>query len=297
MQNHIFENNEIVIIKNLETLASDLDKSFKGKQSLQSFAREHEELIVGINFEIQRFIDTKKNTSTSTSSSDKIMLDKLHTLRDRIFKSRFKGVFYNDHTRTVTLILNQFLKGITWFQSESVYDGTQPAYHRIGSCSKKGTSNVTCAGVTIRASRKSNKKTIEKCYIERLIYDRLWQRLFQSQQDESHLDWLKNTKLAYESCHLNCSIEIDMRYNEDDVLNVFEQSHDRDTNMPVVLKITKFKDQIPIDMEIYTKYYNDAINEYVFPVNCFRKNKNNTYFKNTYFLKDKLWMLPKTHTL
>jgi hypothetical protein len=233
---------------------------------------------VGIKFDFQQFINSETNQNMK-----KNLL---------VVGSILKDVRPDDPRRKVTLILNEFLKGITWFQSEVTFND-----HRRGSCSQKGTTNFNCVGITDRATKKSNKRVIEKCYIERLIYDNLWQHTTTSQQDEGHLKWLKETKDAYNTCFPDHSIEIEVKYNQDGViLNSYFNSLAKNTNIPITLIIRKFEDQKQIDEEIYTKYYDNVQNEYMFPVMGIRVKNNRQYYKNTHFLKNKIWLLHKKDT-
>ena len=78
---------------------------------------------------MQRFINSIDNVKNKAV---------MYKLRDQIFGSKLKDITYDDPRRKVTLLVNQFLKGVTWFQNEIVYTDYDPIYHRTESCSKKG---------------------------------------------------------------------------------------------------------------------------------------------------------------
>jgi len=266
------------IINLFETFLNRL-KKLKPIQ-IKEFINEYTITLITIKFEMQRFIDSCNN-ETKTS---------VIRLRDQIFGSKLKDITYEDPRRKVTLIVNEFLKGITWFQNEVIYNDYDPVYHRIGSCSRKGEGNHNCVGVTDRTTRKSNKRSIEKCYIERLIYDNIWQRINQNQQDEGHLKWLLDTKIAYMTCYPNNSIEIIIQYNDDKLNNA---KYNIDINIPISVTIKKFKDEKQIDEESYYKSYNNNVKEYLTSVVAIRYKDGKTYTKRISFLKNKLWLLPK----
>lgn len=69
-----------------------------------------------------------------------------------------------DNVLKDTDIFNDFIKGITWFHNEKVFNLKEPAYHRHGSCQERGKMNDNC---------KERAENIEKCYFERLIYNEL----------------------------------------------------------------------------------------------------------------------------
>ena len=272
------------IIKLMHSLFKQID-ALNTKQ-IELFIDDHISVLTSICFDFQLFINDEKDRSTK---------DKLIRLKDQIFRSKLKDMHLYDHRRTVTILLNDFLKGITWFQNENVYNERDPVYHRNGSCNMKGSQNFTCIGVTDRTTRKSNKKTILKCYIERLIYDELWSKINQNQQDEGHLKWLTNTKEAYQSCYPNHFIEITLKYNNEvnlsnqytsSVLNILNN------NIPTYVNIKIFKNYEVIDEIIYRKNYINS--QYIYPVLGIRYKNNKVYYKNTHFLKDKLWLLRKT---
>lgn len=250
---------------------------------IKEFLNEYTVIIIAIKFEMQRFIDSCSN------ENKKFVI----RLRDQIFGSKLKDITYEDPRRKVTLIVNEFLKGITWFQNEVIYNDYDPVYHRTGSCSRKGEGNHNCVGVTDRTTRKSNKRSIEKCYIERLIYDNIWQRINQNQQDEAHLKWLLDTKKAYMTCYPNNSIEIIVNYNDDKFVNQLINKYNIDINIPISITIKKFKDQNQIDEESYYKSYNNNVKEYLTSVVAIRYKDGKTYTKRISFLKNKLWLLPK----
>ena len=203
----------------------------------------------------------------------------LLNLRNQIFKSKLKdGIFESiESRRKTTIIFTEFIKGITYFSHEVQYNDTSfdAIYHRNGSCSKNGQGNFDCVNINNRAQRVSNSHLIEKCYIERLLYDDLWLKINQSQQNKGHSDWILETQKAYQSCVPNGHISISvMPYDE----------------YPECLTIEKFRNGELIETQIYMKRWNVNTKEYVFPVSCFKIKANGiVYEKQCNFLQKSAW--------
>lgn len=121
------------------------------------------------------------------------------------FLPRFRAIFLSnliDTTSANTKLFNEFIKGITFFQNEIDYPINRvprPLYHR----------NLCCG------ANDGPIRNVEKCYIERLIYDAIFRkfgmhfpevlnsndnqripsfdnRFFQNRQDDGHEHWLFN---------------------------------------------------------------------------------------------------------
>lgn len=166
--------------------------------------------------------------------------DRKHLIhaRDLIFHSKLKNICTTDYRRTITKTFNTFMQGITYFQNQHVYNMNDPIYHRDGSCSQKHTMNHDCLTKTLK---NKHSKYIETCYIERLVYDRLWTDISQTQQDKGHLDWLTNTKISYQSCFPNGNVEIDIEYD--------------DSFVPIQLVVTKYNHGKIKSVQTYRKHF------------------------------------------
>lgn len=128
--------------------------------------------------------------------------------RDRNRARLFDGIDVINERKIVTNTFNEFVRGITYFTNEPA--GTihnEPVYHRNESCSPRDQKNITCAAaITDEAKRK-----IMKCYIERLIYDELWLQMLSMQQNTAHLEWLMDTKQAFDTCFPETTVYVSLR--------------------------------------------------------------------------------------
>lgn len=167
----------------------------------------------------------------------------LRSYHDRIFKNIFN--FANHDPRNITHVFDEFIKGITYFEVENPTN--EPVYHRLSACGD-GTDafrrlNNQCTSDLDRKAKNEIKSKIEKCYLERLIYDRLYQdtELTFDQppvQDQGHLKRLEETKKDFQSCFPHVDIDVHIEY---------------DAHMPVKLVITKSVKNNPLIREEYTK--------------------------------------------
>ena len=259
----------------------ELNKLDKAISSLKIVQREklckhpeYSQILSSIRFGIQSIIKTTK---------DKTWKSSLIKVRDQIFGSKLKGLFDQDKdnsNRKATLVFVEFIKGITYFSHEKPYNTKDMIYHRNGSCSKTGTTNINCDNQSSKSNhttRKSNTHLIEKCYIERLIYDQLWLHIQQVPQDIAHVEWLQTTKEAYKSCVPSGSIQVKIGQYK---------------NMPEKLTIERYIDQVLVDTEMYKKHWNKQDKCYDDLVKCI---KHKPIAKSTY-AKDQTYMNPSTWT-
>lgn len=193
--------------------------------------------------------------------------DKLLRKRDKLFGNLLRNVTIENDKFKTTKVFNNFVKGITFFSSEEVYDKGQPVYHRKGSCPKRGEPNNKCESTNSNTTKLQKENEIRKCFIERLVYDELWAKIAMSSQDISHLQWLEDTRQAYQSCHKDSVIGIDIEYNEN--------------NIPVQLKVFENNNQ-----DIYTKKWDTSINDYIYPVDCLLYKDDGTMIRKISFPDD-----------
>jgi hypothetical protein len=181
-------------------------------------------------------------------------------LRDRLFIPRYRQEIIEPSK--VTKLFNDFIKGITVFSSLS-----QPIYHRRRSCSSRGS-----------PSNRTKEKEIERCYIERLIYDELWEKYTQSFQDQNHLNWLEDTTNAYQTCYPNTVIKIRINYK-------FENLNTVDSfEMPYKLEIQWLENNNSKKYESYVK--ENGI------IECSKFDENQTpYYKQNTEQIENPWIL------
>lgn len=174
---------------------------------LGKFEHDNMKLLGSIYFELDYLAKDKSRTDKTNGTL-------LSHKRDILFRSILRNVKIETDKYVTTRIFNNFIRGITFFNKEKVYDTRQPVYHRKGSCSKKGTPNTKCLNQNSKADTKTKANEIRKCFIERLVYDEIWTQIVHSSQDLQHLQWLEDTRKSYISCFPNSSISIDIQYDE-----------------------------------------------------------------------------------
>lgn len=203
--------------------------------------------------------------------------NKLIKHRDQLFGRYFKNVFVSNEKRRVTNIFNEFIKGITFFAGESSFEKGQPIYHRKQSCTPRGQKNIICNSSNSNKISDEKKNRIRNCYIERLIYDKVWTSIVKASQDIQHVIWLAETKKAYNTCFPHVQIFVDVQFTEN--------------NIPFKLIITEEKedDYNEESTEIYEKVYDYSSQEYIYPVYCLCIKKNKKFRKDTTFTKDDVW--------
>ncbi len=191
--------------------------------------------------------------------------------RDLLFGSLLRKVHVINETTKVTRMFNEFIKGITAFSDEDIYNANQPSYHRKKSCPPRGSKNTTCIAGNTNTIKKDKSESIRKCYIERMIYDNIWSTIMHCAQDKAHIEWLTNTEEAYKTCYSESSLQIDIEYS--------------DNNIPLVLKIYEND-----NLEIYEKRYDESTNTYIGFVDCLRYENEITKRKINEYDKEGLWM-------
>ena len=144
--------------------------------------------------------------------------------------------FYANLRNIVTTTFNEFMKGITYFQTNSSV--SRPIYHRDQSCGPNNANtiykknNLNCE-INIDNDELIRRRTNSKnCYIERLVYDKLWVHFMSQPQNIGHGNELLNTDYEYFA-----TISIDIKY---------------DNHFPSKLIIT-FTNPIKIIIESYSK--------------------------------------------
>ena len=174
----------------------------------------------------------------------------LKNLHDQVFLGKLD--FPRKQTAsTVTKLFEEFVKGITYFKHQIDPSNPVPIYHRFFSCGigneiYRG-NNLVCTKNISLVEKKRRRPLIERCYMERLIYDALYRHetlhfpLVGSNadhtKDKGHMFRIDLTKADYESCFKGHSVEINIIY------------HDK---YPVTLVITRKKNGIVLYKEEYT---------------------------------------------
>ncbi len=143
------------------------------------------------------------------------------SLHDRIFVNLLGSSRPVEH---VTRLFEDFVKGITYFAHEQEGAGT-PIYHRLYSCGPYADThrlgNLVCSEGLSDAELRRRRPLIERCYIERLIFDALYRREalhfpasgnVRPGQDDGHLFRLDLTRQDFETCFPDTRIEVRLDY-------------------------------------------------------------------------------------
>lgn len=151
-----------------------------------------------------------------------------------------------------TVLFDMFVRGITYFDYQSDPSKPVPLYHRFYSCGS-GTevyrgNNLVCLKRLTKQERARRRTLIERCYIERLIYDALYvhETLFFPrigsqagvQQDKGHMFRLDITRADFESCFKRYAIDVDVKFED---------------GFPVGLEIKRTKNGAVVSTESYSK--------------------------------------------
>lgn len=138
---------------------------------------------------------------------------------------RFTKLVGADGTATsVTRKFERLVAGITYFKGET--DGSMPVYHRFAACGKIGTHDtLVCIEKLPRRERQTRRLRVEKCFIERLVYDRLYTAESlafekdpeegESLQDAAHIKYLDSIRKEFQRCFKGYDIYADVVYNKD----------------------------------------------------------------------------------
>lgn len=111
-----------------------------------------------------------------------------------------------------TKLFNRFVRGITYFHDQPVIG--EPVYHRNDSCGAANLNYVT-KFVTRGAADESqllSDKALERCYIERLLYDAIYTTIFYK-QDLGHLRELKNIERLYQEKNKGQTIKVEVDFH------------------------------------------------------------------------------------
>jgi len=236
----------------------------------QTFLDKHYEQLLKIKY----FLSQQRNTDA-------------RSLHDKLFTNILQ-VPKNPPLR-LTKIFEDFVKGVTYFKTENT-NGEQPIYHRLTSC---GPGTIAfrikynqCKNLEKRDKRIA-KERIQTCYIERLIYDKLYkqQTLFfpetgtsESSQNAGHVNWLKQTRDDFKTCFPNIEIEVELT--------------EFDGLMPTKLTIKRCKKNGKCSTEIYKKeVIHGELKRYDDIVECFRFVNDIKKVKVQRFEKEEKWQV------
>ena len=244
---------------------------------------------------LQAYHDVEKNTFIDKHyeqlSRIKYFLIKkpdptVRSIHDKLFVNLLN--FPKNPPLRITRVFEDFIQGITYFRKETVH-GEQPIYHRLTSCGPGTNAFRTrynqCNNGMSKKAKQLSKTRIQTCYIERLIYDKLYntQTLFfpargnsVSSQDQGHLNWLEQTKADFKTCFPNIDIVVEL--------------NDFDGLMPSKLTIIRRKKNGNSSREVYIKdIIHGEIKTYDVFVQCSLFANNKEKRKVQRFEKEEKW--------
>ena len=148
---------------------------------------------------------------------------KSRTIHDKIFISILKMNKYIP--LGITQVFEDFIKGITYFSDELENKKKIPIYHRAASCGNSTEDfkrkYLQCYKDNNELTLKTKKEHIYKCYLERLIYDKIYLNSIlhfpsglnnELKQNNGHLFQLKERAKDFNECFLGLNIEIEIFY-------------------------------------------------------------------------------------
>lgn len=145
------------------------------------------------------------------------------TIHDKIFTSILKLDKYM--SLGITHVFEDFIKGITYFSNEIENKKRIPIYHRAASCGNSSENfkkkYFQCYKNNDELTLKTKREHISKCYLERLIYDKIYLESSlhfptslnnELKQDNGHIFQLKERAKNFNECFLGCKIELQILY-------------------------------------------------------------------------------------
>lgn len=171
--------------------------------------------------------------------------------------------------RLPTKVFTEFVKGITFFSKDAVRE--TPVYHRLKAC---GTSELAIADKFRRIrgysadSAHTNKERVRLCYIERLIYNQIFETILHT-QDHGHIRELKEMERLYQDLFPSSNLDVKVGHFEG-IPRIF----------PTTLHVTD---------DEYIEHYHKDINSNL--VRCSKKQNGQTYHKFQSFEGETPWLL------
>ena len=145
------------------------------------------------------------------------------SIHDKIFTSILKMDKYIP--LGITQVFEDFIKGITYFSNEIENKKKIPIYHRAASC---GNSSEDFKKKYLQCYKDNNELTLTikrehifKCYLERLIYDKIYLNSIlhfpsglnnELKQNNGHIFQLKERAKNFNQCFLGMNIDIEIFY-------------------------------------------------------------------------------------
>lgn len=174
-----------------------------------------------------------------------IKINEGRSISDKIFTNILK--FESHMPLGITIVFENYIKGITYFSNEKENKDKIPIYHRASSCGNKKKNFRNLLKNTL-INEEIKKNHIKKCYLERLIYDDMYREMSlhfptelknqELKQNKGHEHQLTERSKNYYNYYLEEEINIEILY---------------ENNFPVLLTINYIKNGKIIKIERYLK--------------------------------------------
>jgi hypothetical protein len=197
------------LISRIDTRA----KSFEASANVLSKA-EQEATIDANMGELYKIHDTLVGAFYKLYLSKEYDHTSIRSIHDRVFgtlsitrpKQRFQYL--------PTKLFTECVQGVTFFEGEFVDE--RPIYHRLSSCGTKRESLInkfTLRGVDAQATHTARILALKRCYIERLIYDKIYTNTLH-EQDLAHLAELMSVERLFQNYFKGQTIFVNIRYKD-----------------------------------------------------------------------------------
>lgn len=222
---NISENKLDDFYKHLNVLYKNLKKIKNNNILIHGFVDKYNDELR----QIKNFLLNRKNTRS-------------RSIHDKIFTKILKIDKYI--SLGITKVFEEFIKGITYFSDEIENKKRIPIYHRAASCGDssenfkkrylqcyknnngvlhKTLPEIMCElPISDEIVLETKRKHISKCYLERLIYDKIYTNSIlhfpsglnnvELEQNEGHIFQIKEREKNFNECFLGVKIEIEIMY-------------------------------------------------------------------------------------
>lgn len=193
---------------------------------------------------------------------------KARSLHDRIFTKIFK--LDKRVPLGITIIFEEFIKGITYFRTEEENKKKIPIYHRVASCGDSSNDfkkkYLICYGTNTPQDIEIKRNHIFKCFLERLIYDNMYKHLTlhfptnlldsEVEQNEGHKFQLSERGINFNTCFTGIKLKIDIYYENNFPRDLIIEYLDENNN---IIQIEKYYKTTFIDEYGNTNYTDNIL--------------------------------------
>ena len=208
----------LVEIKDIEEIK--LDKFYIDLNNLYKNLEKIKNNTILIHGFIDKYIDQLRKIKNFLLQRKDI---RSRTIHDKIFTKILKMDKYI--SLGITQVFEDFVKGITYFSDELENKKKIPIYHRVASCSNSSEDfkkkYLQCYQNDNELTLKTKRDHISKCYLERLIYDKIYLNSIlhfpiglnnELKQNKGHIFQIKEREKNFNECFLGLKLEIEVFY-------------------------------------------------------------------------------------